>query len=67
MSDMATIEQNDAPAGASDTPVAMASHFVSMFQSESTAFKVVRRINFQKRRSTAVTVLSNAEYGGVTS
>lgn len=67
MSDVATIEMNDAPAGASDTPTAMASHAVSMFQTESTAFKVVQRINFAKRRSNAVTVLSNAEYGGVTS
>lgn len=67
MSDVATVEMNDAPAGASDTPVAMASHTVSMFQSESTAFKVVRRINFQKRRTGAVAYISNAEYGGVTS
>jgi HK97 family phage major capsid protein len=67
MSDVATIEMNDAPAGASDTPVDMASHRVSMFQTESTAFKVVRRINFQKRRSNAVTYIDNAEYGGVTS
>ena len=67
LSDVATIEMNDAPAGASDTPTAMASHTVSMFQTESVAFKVVRGINFAKRRSTAVTVLSNAEYGGVTS
>lgn len=67
MSDTATIEMNDAPAGASDTPVAMASHAVSMFQTESTAFKLVRRINFQKRRSNAVQAISNAEYGGVTS
>jgi HK97 family phage prohead protease len=67
MSDVATIEQDDAPAGASDTPVAMASSFVSMFQSESTAFKVVRRINFQKRRTGAVQYISDAEYGGVVS
>lgn len=67
MSDVATIEMNDAPAGASDTPTAMASHAVSMFQTESTAFKVVRRINFQKRRSNAVVYIDNAEYGGVAS
>jgi hypothetical protein len=67
MSDTATIEQNDAPAGASDTPVDMASHRVSMWQTESVAFKVVRAINYAKRRSGAVTVLSNAEYGGVVS
>jgi hypothetical protein len=67
MSDTATIEMTDAPAVASDTPVAMGSHAVSMFQTESTAFKLVRRINFQKRRSNAVQAISNAEYGGVTS
>jgi HK97 family phage major capsid protein len=67
MSDQATIEQTDAPAGATDTPVAMGSHFTSMFQSESVAFKVVRRINYAKRRTGAVAVLSNAEYGGVVS
>lgn len=67
VSDVATIEMNDAPAGASDTPVDMASHRVSMFQTESIAWKVVRSINFAKRRTGAVTVLSNAEYGGVTS
>jgi HK97 family phage prohead protease len=63
----ATIEMTDAPAGASDTPVAMASHTVSMFQSESTAFKVVRQINYQKRRTHAVQFIENAEYGGVVS
>lgn len=66
-SDVATIEMNDGPAGRSDTPVAMASHTVSMYQTESTAFKVVRRINFQKRRSNAVVYIDNAEYGGVAS
>jgi len=67
ISDTATIEQNDAPAGASDTPVDMASHRVSMWQTESVAFKVVRAINYAKRRTGAVAVLSNAEYGGVVS
>jgi HK97 family phage prohead protease len=67
MSREATIEMNDAPAGASDTPVAMASHTVSMFQTESTAFKVVRQINYAKRRSHAVQFIENAEYGGVVS
>jgi hypothetical protein len=58
---------NDAAAGASDTPVAMASHTVSLWQTESVGFKVVRRINYAKRRTGAVVVLSNAEYGGVMS
>jgi HK97 family phage major capsid protein/HK97 family phage prohead protease len=67
MTDSATVEMNDAAAGASDTPVAMASHAVSLWQTESIGFKVVRRINYAKRRSGAVVVLSNAEYGGVMS
>ena len=67
MSDQATIEMNDAPDGASDTPTAMASHTVSMYQTESVAFKVVRSINFQKRRSSAVAYVQDCEYGGVVS
>lgn len=67
MSREATIEMNDAAAGASDTPVAMASHTVSMYQTESTAIKVVRSINYAKRRSHAVQYIDNAEYGGVVS
>lgn len=67
MSDTATIEQDTAPAGASDTPTAASATLMSMWQTESVAFKVVRGINYAKRRSGAVTVLSNAEYGGVVS
>jgi HK97 family phage major capsid protein/HK97 family phage prohead protease len=63
MSQEATIEQDTAPAGASDTPVAQTSYPVSMFQSESTAFKVVRSINFAKRRTTAVAYIGDAAYG----
>jgi HK97 family phage prohead protease len=59
----ATIEQTDAPANASDTPVAAAGTLVSMFQTESTAFKVVRRISFAKRRASAVAFVGNAAYG----
>jgi HK97 family phage major capsid protein/HK97 family phage prohead protease len=63
----ATIEMNDAAAGASDTPVAMASHAVSMYQTESTAIKVVRSINYAKRRTGVVQYIDNVEYGGVVS
>lgn len=59
----ATIEQNSAPAGATDTPAGITEKFTSMFQSESTAIKVVRSINFQKRRSGAVAFVGNANYG----
>jgi hypothetical protein len=61
------IEQSDAPSGATDTPVAASTKFTSMFQAESTAIKVVRSMNFQKRRSNAVAYIGNAAYGGATS
>lgn len=67
MSDSAMVEQNDAPTGATDTPVAASATLVSLWQEESLGFKVVRRINFAKRRTSAVALLSNAEYGGVVS
>jgi HK97 family phage major capsid protein len=59
----ATIEQDDTPTGRSDTPVAASASLVSMFQTESTAFKVVRPINYQKRRAGAVAYIGDAEYG----
>lgn len=63
ISQEAMIEQSSAPTGATDTPVAASQVFTSMFQEESTAIKVVRRINFQKRRSSAVSFISSADYG----
>jgi hypothetical protein len=65
MSDSATIEQDSAPQGASDTPVAASATLMSLWQSESVGFKVVRRINYQKRRTTAVAFIRDGEYGGV--
>jgi hypothetical protein len=59
----AMIEQSSAPTGATDTPVAATQVFTSMFQAESTAIKVVRPINFAKRRSSAVAYIGNADYG----
>lgn len=67
MSDQATIEQNDAPAGAGDTPTAASATLMSLWQTEQVGFKVVRRINYKLRRSGAVAYLDNAEYGGVVS
>jgi HK97 family phage major capsid protein len=63
----ATIEQDDDPAGRSDTPVAASRHLVSMFQTESVAFKAVRAVNFQKRRDNAVQWIDGADYGAITS
>lgn len=67
MSDSATIEQNDAPQGAGDTPTAASATLMSLWQTEQVGFKVVRSINYAKRRSNAVTFIQDAEYGGVVS
>ncbi|MEN5181767.1 phage major capsid protein [Comamonas testosteroni] len=61
----AMIEQDTAPTGATDTPAAASSNLTSMFQSESTAIKVVRPINFAKRRNSAVAFVTGADYGAV--
>ncbi|RYF73439.1 MAG: phage major capsid protein [Comamonadaceae bacterium] len=62
----AMIEQSTAPTGATDTPVAASQAMTSMFQSESTAIKVVRPINFAKRRASPVAYVNDAAYGTVT-
>lgn len=62
MSTEAAIEMADNPAGASDTPTANGS-VVSMFQTESVALKVVRPLNFAKRRASAVAYVGDADYG----
>lgn len=67
MSTQATIEMSSAPTGESAGPTAASQAMVSMFQSENVAIKVVRSINFAKRRSTAVTYIRNADYDGVES
>jgi hypothetical protein len=64
----ATIEQDDAPTGATDTPVGMTTtNATNMFQEDSTAIRLIRRLNFQKRRDTAVAYIGDAGYGGVAS
>ncbi|UZW54050.1 phage major capsid protein [Sphingobium sp. JS3065] len=62
LSTEAAIQMDSAPDGASDTPVANAS-VVSMFQTESVAIKVVRPLNFAKRRASAVAYIGDADYG----
>ena len=59
----ATIEQDSAPTGESDTPVAASATIMSMFGTESTAFKVVRPISFAKRRASAAAFIGDANYG----
>jgi len=63
MSDQATIEQNDAPLGAGDTPTAASATLMSLWQTEQIGFKVVRAINYQKRRSGAVAWMDDCEFG----
>lgn len=64
LSTEAAIQMDSAPDGASDTPTANAS-VVSMFQTESVALKVVRPLNFAKRRASAVAYIGDADYGAV--
>lgn len=64
LSTEAAIQMDDAPNGASDTPVSNTS-VVSMFQSESVAIKVVRPLNFAKRRASAVAYIGDANYGAI--
>ncbi len=60
----AMIEQSTAPTGATDTPVAASQYMTSMFQEDSTAIKVVRPINFGKRRTNAgVAYIGDAAWG----
>lgn len=63
----ATIEQDGAPQGDSEGPTAASATLMSMFQTESTAFKVVRPINFAKRRATAAAFMDDAGWGDSTS
>jgi hypothetical protein len=46
-----------------DTPTAASATLVSAFQTESILFKVVRNVNYAKRRSHAVQYIDNANYG----
>jgi len=65
MSTEASIQMDGAPDGASDTPVANTS-LVSMYQTDSVAIKVVRPLNFAKRRASAVAYIGDADYGALT-
>ena len=64
LSTEAAIEMADNPAGASDTPTANGS-VVSMFQTDSVAIKVVRPLNYAKRRASAVAYIGDADYGAL--
>jgi HK97 family phage prohead protease len=61
----ATIEMSSAPVAAGLVPTGGTENPVNMFQAESTAIKVVRSINFQKRRTGAVAYIGDAAYGAL--
>lgn len=67
MSDSAMIEQNSVPTGATDTPSAATATLTSMFQEDSVAIKVVRRMSYKKRRSNVVQWISDADFDGTVS
>jgi hypothetical protein len=63
VTDVATIEQDDAPAGEGDAPTAASATLMSLWQTEQIGIKVVRSVNWAKRRSHAVQYIDNADYG----
>jgi len=62
MSREASLEMADNPAHNSDTPTG-ATALVSMFQTNSVAFRVERFINWARRRPSAVAILTGATWG----
>jgi len=63
----AMIEMGTDATGDALAPTAASKQMVSMFQSESTAIKIVRPINFAKRRASAVAYIDDADWGAVSS
>lgn len=62
MSREASLEMADNPAHNSDVPTG-ATSLVSMFQTNSVAFRVERYINWARRRPSAVAILTGATWG----
>jgi hypothetical protein len=60
----ASIEMTDSPTGDAAAGTAGTTSLVSMFQENSIAIKLVRYINWKKRRSTAVQYIKEAQYVG---
>lgn len=61
MSTEASLEMADNPTGSSITPTP--AQLVSMFQTNSAAFRAERRLNWARRRDTAVQVITGATWG----
>lgn len=62
LSTEAAIQMDNNPDGETDTPTAHTG-VVSMFQTDSVALKVVRPLNYAKRRASAVAYINDADYG----
>ena len=60
--DTATIEQDDTPTGASDTPAAATATLVSLWQSDSVGVKATIRANWAKARAGSVVTITAASY-----
>jgi len=58
----ATLEFGSAPTGAGDTPADMSENPVSLFQAGMIGIRVMRRINWAKRRTSAVAFIGDAAY-----
>jgi HK97 family phage major capsid protein len=58
----ASIEMTDSPTGDAAAGTAGTTSLVSMFQENAIAMKLVRYINWKKRRSTAVAYIKEAQY-----
>jgi HK97 family phage prohead protease len=67
MSNSAMVEQDSAPQGASDTPVAASATMMSMFGTDSTAIRAIRRVGWKLRRTGVVAFTDTADFGGVSS
>jgi hypothetical protein len=58
----ATLEFGSAPTGAGDTPADMSENPVSLFQAGMIGIRIMRRINWAKRRASAVAFVGDAAY-----
>jgi HK97 family phage major capsid protein len=63
-SEAGVVEMDDAPTGASDTPVAASTAIVSLFQADAMAIKVTRRTNWDNARPGGVVVVTGCDYSG---
>lgn len=58
----ATLEMDSEPTGDATTPTAQSKHRVSLFQSDATAIKALRYLNWLPRRTTVAATLTGVDY-----